>query len=204
MILVPSPRVDISRPDSFQARRDPFSLDFEKIALRRAAKQAEFHHKYDDDQNMRKYMIGDRFTSHSDHRSATQDQKEKKDDSKHAAMAATFREKEEEYHEQRLMKPRFEDFKLQFTGLQRVGRVADGIPLPSEDKVEKQPEEPPMKPASQTPSAPREAAQSSSQRFYGGEQRRLEELGIGLDDFFDKMPKTTESQEADAIPAATD
>ena len=132
MVLVPSPRVDVSRPDSFSARRDPFSIDFEKIALRRAAKQAEFHHKYDDEQNMREYMLGDRFTKHGDYRSPTQAAKEKKEDSKHAAMAATFREKEQEYHEQRLMKPRFEDFKLQFTGLQRVGRVADGIPESSD------------------------------------------------------------------------
>ena len=33
------PQVDLS---VFQARRDPFSIDFEKIAMRRAAAQAKF------------------------------------------------------------------------------------------------------------------------------------------------------------------
>ena len=43
------PMVDISRPDAFAPRKDPFAIDFEKIAMRRAAKQAEFKRKYDDE-----------------------------------------------------------------------------------------------------------------------------------------------------------
>lgn len=42
------PKADQISPTAFKARRDPFSIDFEKIALQRSAKQAEFRRKYDD------------------------------------------------------------------------------------------------------------------------------------------------------------
>lgn len=56
----------------------------------------------------------------------------------HAALDKVFEEKEEEYHQHSLMKPRFEDFKLQFEGLH--SQVADQIPLQTaqpEEAVEK-------------------------------------------------------------------
>ena len=31
--------IDMATPGAFQARRDPFSIDFEKIAMQRAKKQ---------------------------------------------------------------------------------------------------------------------------------------------------------------------
>ena len=36
------PPVDLTSPGAFSTHRDPFSIDFEKIAMRRAAKQHEF------------------------------------------------------------------------------------------------------------------------------------------------------------------
>lgn len=43
------PKADLVNPSAFDARKDPFSIDFEKIALRRAAKQSEFQRKYEDE-----------------------------------------------------------------------------------------------------------------------------------------------------------
>ncbi len=88
--------IDVSHPDSFATRRDPFSIDFEKIALRRAAKQAEFHHKYDDEAHPHDLVHGGRYSYHDEH--LADDKKEMEDHPDHAALHAAFRQSEEEYH----------------------------------------------------------------------------------------------------------
>ena len=41
------PQTDMLGPDVFMAHKDPMMIDFERIAMRRAAKQASFQRKYD-------------------------------------------------------------------------------------------------------------------------------------------------------------
>ena len=62
------PQADLAAPGAFQARRDPFSIDFEKIALQRAAKQADFQRKYEDEYYPWDQEHGGRFALHGEHR----------------------------------------------------------------------------------------------------------------------------------------
>ena len=78
------------------------SVDFEKIAFRRAAKQAEFQRKYDDEKK------NPRDVEHHDH--------VPKDYADHSSLETAFRKSHEQYEQRLMMKPRFEDFKLQFQG----------------------------------------------------------------------------------------
>ena len=50
---------------------------------------------------------GGRFVYHGEHKPADKDLVDSKE---HAAMEKAFRQSEEDYHQKRLMKPRFEDF----------------------------------------------------------------------------------------------
>lgn len=45
---------------------------------------------------------------------------------KHASLDKTFEKNREEYHQHALMKPKFEDFRLQFVGPH--DQIADAIP----------------------------------------------------------------------------
>ena len=61
----------------------------------------------------------------------------------HSELHRAFKQSEEDYHNKRLMKPRFEDFKLRFVGPH--DQVEDSAPKPSAVSAEsiyakKQPE----------------------------------------------------------------
>ena len=77
--------------------------------MRRAAKQAQFKRKEEDEQFPWDVAHGGRFAYHGEHRP---DDKEMTDNPKHSALEKAFDRTEEEYHVHALMKPRFEDFKL--------------------------------------------------------------------------------------------
>ena len=55
----------------------------------------------------------------------------------HAALDHAFAESGEEYHMHSMMKPRFEDFKLQFEGLH--SQVADSMPLAEKQQEDAMP-----------------------------------------------------------------
>lgn len=88
--------------------------------MQRAAKQSEFQRKYEDEYRPWDAAHGGRYTYHGEHLS---EDREMAITPEHASLDKVFEEKEEEYHMHSLMKPRFEDFKLQFEGLH--DQVAD-------------------------------------------------------------------------------
>lgn len=127
--------------------------------MQRAAKQAQFQMKYEDEYYPWDIVHGGRFAYHGEHRA---DDKEMADSPAHSSLEKAFDESNEEYHQHTLMKPRFEDFKLQFEGLH--AQVADQI------------------------------STADIEHAYGqyNEQRRLEDLGIGLDSHFQKDHNVTQ------------
>ena len=98
------PTVDLS---SFQAKRDPMGIDFEKIAMRRAAKQASFRRKEEDESTPWDNVHGGRYTYSGEHKP---EDREMTESPIHAALDHAFQKSEEEYHQHQLMKPSFKDF----------------------------------------------------------------------------------------------
>ena len=89
------PQADLAYPGAFLPKQDPYAIDFEKIALLRAAKQADFQRKYKDEQKPWDLVHGGRFTYQGEHRA---EDKEMADHPDHAALDKAFDKSIEEYH----------------------------------------------------------------------------------------------------------
>ena len=118
----------------FQARRDPFSIDFERIAAERAAKQYQFKRDEEDEQKPWDVVHGGRYSYHGEH---VPEDKELQESKKHAKLDEAFHEAASEYHAHTFEKPTFDLFRLQFDGPH--SQVADQIP--SEDMMASSKEE---------------------------------------------------------------
>ena len=187
---------DLTNPQAFAARRkDQLDVDFEKIAMRRAQKQATFRRKEREEEAQWDLEHGGKFTYAGEHRPAD---KEMLDSEQHRALEAAFRRDDEDYEMKKLMKPAFDDFKLQFVSPHEQAQVEDGLPSEEANASEDNPavagdeiERPQGKVDFGTIAAERQATHASYAKRYssddGGrhQQRRLEELGIDFDSTFD-------------------
>ena len=85
--------------------------------MRRAAKQSEFKRKYKSECHPWDPAHGSRYSCPGDHAEETL---EMATSPEHSKLDEAFKQSTEEYKAHRLMKPRFEDFKLQFEGLHHL------------------------------------------------------------------------------------
>ena len=86
-------------------------MNFEKIAMHRAQKQHEFLLKHKDEEDPRERDHGKRFSTYAELLD-----KDQRMAAAGSELDRAFKASEEDYENHKLMKPRFEDFKLRFVG----------------------------------------------------------------------------------------
>ena len=116
---------DLANPQAFAPRRkDQLDVDFEKIAMRRAQKQATFRRKEREEEAQWDAAHGGKFSYADEHRPGD---KEMLDSEQHRALEAAFRRAEDDHDMRKLMKPKFDDFKLQFVSPREQAQFEDGL-----------------------------------------------------------------------------